>query len=60
MAKFNNFKWKHYVNYIAVAIVTVLFGALAFGGALPSSTLYLLEKIAISMGFVLLRCMEGG
>ena len=47
--KLTNIKWKHYVNYIAVAIVTVVFGALAFAGALPSSALYLLEKIAISI-----------
>ncbi len=49
MAKLNNIKWKHYINYIAVAIVTVVFGAMAFAGALPSSTLYLLEKIAIAI-----------
>lgn len=49
MAKFTNIKWKYYVNYIAVAIVTIVFGAMSFGGALPSSTLYLLEKIAISI-----------
>lgn len=49
MAKLNSIKWKHYVNYIAVAIVTVVFGALSLSGMLPSSTLYLLEKIAISI-----------
>ena len=49
MAKLSSVKWKHYINYIAVAIVTVVFGAMSFGGALPSSTLYLLEKIAISI-----------
>ncbi len=49
MAKLNNFKWKYYVNYIAVAIVAIVFGAMSFGGMLPSSTLYLLEKIAISI-----------
>lgn len=49
MAKFTEIKWKHYVNYIAVAIATVVFGALSFAGALPSSTLYLLEKVAISI-----------
>lgn len=49
MAKLTNIKWKYYVNYIAVAIVTIVFGAMSFGGALPSSTLYLLEKIAISI-----------
>lgn len=49
MAKLNNFKWKYYVNYIAVAIVAIVFGTMSFGGMLPSSTLYLLEKIAISI-----------
>lgn len=49
MARLSNIKWKHYINYIAVAIVTVVFGAMSLGGALPSSTLYLLEKIAISI-----------
>lgn len=49
MAKLSNFKWKHYVNYIAIAIVTIVFGALSFSNALPSSTVYLLEKIAISI-----------
>ena len=49
MAKLKNIKWKHYINYVAVAIVTIVFGTLSFGGALPSSTLYLLEKIAISI-----------
>ena len=50
MAKaLKNIKWKHYINYVAVAIVTIVFGALALGGSLPSSTLYLLEKIAISI-----------
>ena len=47
--KLTKIKWKHYVNYIAVAIVTIVFGSLAFAGALPSSALYLLEKIAISI-----------
>ena len=50
MAKaFSEIKWKYYLNYVAVAIVTVIFGGLSIAGALPSSTLYLLEKIAISI-----------
>lgn len=49
MAKLSNIKWKHYLNYIAIAIVTVVFGAMSLSGALPSTTLYLLEKIAISI-----------
>ncbi len=49
MSKLGTVKWKYYLNYVAVAIVTVVFGALSMGGALPSSTLYLLEKIAIAI-----------
>ena len=49
MSKFISAKWNHYINYIAVAIVTIVFGVMSFGGMLPSSTLYLLEKIAISI-----------
>ena len=46
---FKSIKWKKYINYIAIAIVTIVLGALSMGGALPQSTLYLLEKIAISI-----------
>ena len=42
-------KWKHYANYIVIAIVTLLFGLLSIGGSLSISTLYLLEKIAIAV-----------
>lgn len=42
-------KWKHYVNYIAVAIVTVVFTILALNGSLKSSSMMLLEKIGISI-----------
>ena len=44
-----NIKWKHYISYVAVAIFTVIFAALSFSGALKSSTIYLLEKMAISI-----------
>lgn len=49
MKKLKNVKWKHYINYIAIAIVLVVFGSLSVTGGLPSSTLYLLEKISISI-----------
>lgn len=49
MAKLKNFKWKHYINYLAIAIVTVVFGSMSLGGALPFSTVNLLEKAAISI-----------
>lgn len=42
-------KWKHYINYIAVALLTVIFAVMSFGGMLTSSTIYLLEKIAIAI-----------
>ena len=44
-----NIKWKHYINYIVVAIATIVLGALGLIGALPSSTLYMLEKIGIAV-----------
>lgn len=42
-------KWKHYVNYIVIAILTVLFAVMSVTGALASSTVYLLEKISIAV-----------
>lgn len=49
MEKFSNIKWKHYINYIVIAIATVTFAIMSFGGVLPFSTVNLLEKIAISI-----------
>ena len=49
MSGFKNIKWKHYINYIVIAVATILFTALSFSGALKSSDIYLLEKIAISI-----------
>ena len=43
------FTWRYYVNYIVVAIVAVILTALTFAGALPQSTLYLLEKIVMNI-----------
>ncbi len=47
--KIKNIKWKHYINYIAVTVFTVIFTALSFTGSLTSSTIYMLEKIAIAI-----------
>ena len=44
-----NFKLKHYINYIVIAIATLVLGIVGASGALPSSTLYMLEKIAIAI-----------
>ena len=47
--KLKTVKWKHYVNYIVIGIFTLIFGVLSLAGALPASTQYLLEKMAISI-----------
>ena len=50
MAKiFSNIKWKHYLNYIVIAVCTVVFAVMSMTGSLTSSTIYLLEKIAIAI-----------
>lgn len=47
--KTKHIKWKHYVNYIVVALVTVVFAVMSSTGSLSSSDIYLLEKIAIAV-----------
>ena len=49
MANLKNIKWKHYINYAVIAVLTVVFTLLSFMGALKSSDVYLLEKIAIAI-----------
>ncbi len=49
MAGLKNIKWKHYINYVVIAVFTVVFTLLSFSGALKSSDVYLLEKIAIAI-----------
>lgn len=49
MDKLKNVKWNHYLNYIVVAAVTVLFAILSLAGFIDSSDKYLLEKIAIAI-----------
>jgi len=49
MAGFKKIKWKHYINYIVVALLTIVFVIMSMIGALDSSAIYLLEKIAISV-----------
>lgn len=42
--------WKHYINYVVIGALTAFLGVYTLvGGRLDSSTLYLLEKIAISI-----------
>ncbi|MBQ3094610.1 MAG: branched-chain amino acid ABC transporter permease [Clostridia bacterium] len=49
MTRLRSIKWKHYVNYVVIGIATIVFAILSMSGALKSSDLYLLEKIAISI-----------
>ena len=49
MANLKNIKWKHYINYIVIFAATVLFTVMSFSGALKSSDIYMLEKIAIAI-----------
>ena len=45
-----NFKIKHYLNYFVIGIFTLVLAIITFtGGRLDSSTLFLLEKMAISI-----------
>ena len=48
--RIGKFKLKHYINYIAVALVLIYYVTIsATGGHIAGSTLFLLEKLAISM-----------
>ena len=48
--RIGKFKLKHYINYIAVALLLIFFSIKTFSGSrINSSTLYLLEKLSISM-----------
>ena len=49
MSGFRKINWKHYISYVVLAAVTVLFTILSFSGMLKSSDVYLLEKVAISI-----------
>lgn len=49
MSKLRNIKWKHYISFVVLTIVTVVMAILSFSGVLRSSDIYLLEKIAISI-----------
>ncbi len=49
MSKRRSIKWKHYINYVVIGLVTVVLGAMSLMGMIKSSDLYMLEKIAISI-----------
>ena len=48
--RIGKFKLNHYINYIVIGILTLVFTITTLtGGRLDSSMLFLLEKIAISI-----------
>lgn len=49
MSKLSKIKWKYYINYVVIAVLTLIFGIMSTSGNLTSSSQYLLEKIAISI-----------
>ncbi len=49
MSKLKSIKWKHYVGYIVVLAIALYFGISSMTVGLPSSSLYMLEKIGISV-----------
>lgn len=42
-------KWKHYINYVVVGAIGLVYTILALSGGLKSSTTMLLEKVSISV-----------
>ena len=49
MIKGKNIKWKDFINYAVIAVVTIIFGSLSVTGNLASSTQFLLEKMSIAI-----------
>lgn len=49
MSKLKNIKWKHYLNYIVIAICTVFFAIMSLSGSISPSDIYLIEKVAIAI-----------
>ena len=50
MNALKNIRWRHYIHYIVIGIITLVFGIVTLtGGRLDSSLLFMLEKIAISI-----------
>lgn len=42
-------KWKHYINYVVIGAIGLVYTILALSGGLKSSTTMLLEKVSISV-----------
>lgn len=47
--KLKKVRWKHYINYVVIAVFTIVFAVLSMAGGLKSSSTILLEKISISI-----------
>ena len=44
-----NIRWKHYINYVVIGLITIIFTVLALSGVLTRTVQVNLEKIAISI-----------
>lgn len=44
-----NIKWSHYINYVVIAVATIVLGVLSIAGALPASYQIIFENIAIAI-----------
>lgn len=49
MNKIKSIKWKNYINYAVIGLLTVVFAIMTLCGGLKTSTAYLLEEIAIKI-----------
>ena len=49
ISKIKSIRLSKYVTYITIALLTLLFGVLSVAGVLSDSSMYMLEKIAISI-----------
>lgn len=43
------FSWRYYINYIVVGVIALVLSILSLTGALPLTTLYMLEKITMNI-----------
>lgn len=49
MRKFSKIKWNHYINYIAIAAFTAVFGIMSVTAGLPFSAINIIEKVGIAI-----------
>ncbi|MBR6793137.1 MAG: branched-chain amino acid ABC transporter permease [Clostridia bacterium] len=47
--KFLQINWKQFANYIVIGVAAIVFAVMSLLGVLPTSTIYLLEKVAIAI-----------